>query len=225
MLHPVQRLRKYRQLLVGTCLLLAFSGLACSANEAGEPASPTEPTSPTESATSELVVDVPASELQRTASDGASAYQQTILEDGRITFPEYETAVLRMVECAAASGARLSTGTLKLQANDVFFLAFAWEPTAAASASQAVDVCGAEYLSIVGDIWSKARLGITPQSTYDDSRQWFWDCIEESGIDMEGLTRSPASVPDVWARPGGLESFQKCQDGVLDQFGVAGFAG
>jgi hypothetical protein len=219
MLHAMQRLREHCQLVVVWWLAAAVLGVACASNEASTPSTPTE------SREDEIVVDVSESELDRTSADIASAYQQDILSDGRITFSEYEQAVLQMVACAADGGARLSTGTLRLLANDVYFRAFAWDPADAAEASAAVEACGQDYTSVVGDIWSKARLGIIPQSTYDEAGRWFWTCIEESGIDLGDQPRTRATARQLWDQAGGADIYFKCQDGVLDTFGIAGFGG
>lgn len=219
MLYAMQRLREHRQLVVVWCLAAMVLGVACVSNE------PAAPSTPTEVREGGIVVDVSESELDRTSAGSASAYQQDILRDGQITFGEYEQAVLQMVACAAEGGARLSTGTLRLLANDVYFRAFAWDPVDAAPASEAVQECDETFLSVVGNIWSKARLGVIPQSTYDEAGRWFWACIEESGIDLGDQPRTRATARQLWDQAGGADIYFECQDGVLDTFRIAGFGG
>lgn len=155
----------------------------------------------------------------------ASEYARAILADRRITFAEYEGAVLQMVQCAAAGGAYPPPGQPRLDATGSYRLNFTWKPEDAARAATAVADCGRQYLDPVQALWTAARSATLPQSAIERARTAFWSCIAGAGVDIGGRPRDSSSLEFVLNAAGGPGAVQACQERIFSEFGLENFGG
>jgi len=174
---------------------------------------------------SELVVELTDEQLAQAGADSAEPYPAEILADKRITFAEYEVAVLKMVACAAEGKARLATGALRLDATQSYNLAFVWDPRDYDLASKAVDDCGRMYLYPVQELWTWNRDSVIPESTISAAARVFWECIEEQGIDIEDRPHHVSTTGWVFGEPAGATAVTACQERIFQEFGLEHFGG
>lgn len=222
----VQRLRQHGLVLVAVSAAAAMASCGGARGEAAPPAGSSVSAGPASpAALNELVVMLTEQQLKDAGAAQAMEYPAAILADRRITFAEYEGAVLQLVACAAGGNARPEGGSLRLDAAGVYRLAFAWDPADSSTASKAVEECGRRYLSPVQLLWAEGRAGAITQSDVNAARGVFWDCIEGAGVKLNGRPRASSSLDYVMNEPGGLQAFVNCQDRIYREFGLDSFGG
>jgi len=143
--------------------------------------------------------------------EGLSAFQREMLEDGEVTFDEYERAVLAAMQCLRDAGIRTAGPDLVDGRFYTFDFAEGDDP---ARTDDVLAGCEEEYLSEVEWAWSEASR--TPQD--DERHEQFYggvaDCLRRNGVDIEDS--SPASLSAVLDADRAL--YLKCFDEMLAAF-------
>lgn len=215
-LYTMQRLRQHSFLVVAIVCLLGASQ-ACN-----KPSPDSDDEYQPSSAPTVIVAEA---ELARVSVAIRSDHVREVLDDGVITFAEYESSVLAMVACAEGGGAALVTGTPRTDAFHVFRLSFTWAPQNRGRAGPAVERCGDEFLGPLQDLWSKARSGSLPETEHQQAREIFWDCIGSHGITIGDRPRNGTSARYVTELPGGGTALLDCQEQIYQQFRIENFGG
>ena len=176
----------------------------------------------TDASTSNLV-DALLSEDDRRALASAAPAQAATATDGRLTFAEYERAMLALVDCFDSAGAWLTHG-VRLTAYGTYYLEWNSEPTQ--QSQDAGFACLEEHFLPLHDIWSRARPPL-PQSLLQDAHQLLWSCAEEEGADFGAMPPGPQAF-EVWLEMGdraNLDIFRACQQRVFEELNVPDWVG
>ena len=148
----------------------------------------------------------------------ASAYQRAILEDGTLTFEEYERAVLDTVACLRDADVRIvSAPSLQPDGRTLEFTFTGGSSRADAEAAGRVyDTCYAEHLDLVSLVW--VFLDPTSERQLANARREFASCLREAGVEL------PADSTDAdFARFYESEppaAFHRCREHVVQELGL-----
>jgi hypothetical protein len=118
--------------------------------------------------------------------DGASDFQRALFADGRLTFAEYEGAILSLTQCFKDHG--LTIVELNLNARNKYEMAIGLVPGDVERSKKSYDQCRQEYYSIVEQVWLQ---NIQPsESELQSARDDLAACLRLRGYE---LPEHPAS--------------------------------
>ena len=165
-----------------------------------------------------------AHSILESAEASQASSQLGALRDGFVTFTEYEAAVLRMVHCVEEAGGELDTS---LEANQLQVIYITFRFPAGTAADTYVE-CYDAHLSYVAMVWETSR--VPSEELLQAARNRFGQCLREFGFDLVDPVPDGA-VTDlmVEAMSAGdredLKDWGHCQEIVVEEFGLPGFAG
>lgn len=153
---------------------------------------------------------------------GASAPQRRILEDGKLTYEEYESSVLATVACLEAGGmAIVVPPELDVDGKTLKFSYSGGPSDTDGSAAQGVyRKCYNEYQSRVDQGW--AYLQQPPESVLREARASLLRCLRDRGVAVPE-TLEPSDIEGLPVLAG--EHYLPCLSAVQQEFGLPGFAG
>ena len=205
-----------RWLAITLVALVGAVALACGGDGAAPlPAGPASP--PAAASVS------PAGGSNTPGSSGD--FQQQILADGKVTFDEYERAVLAMVACAKEAGFAPQEEP-KPDRRGVYYLSFAQDLAGAdearrEEASNAIRQCYRTYFTTVQDAF---RRQVAPsESELQRARNDLGACLRDNGI---AAPERPSSADwSAYMRPGAssagdIAAFRGCLAAVQDTYAL-----
>ncbi len=164
------------------------------------------------------------------AVQNLSDYQHGLLDDGVLTFPEYEGAVLAYVGCVEEHGAivehidggELFPGPgLTARGQYLFSTKLPHLPGKRATVNdlRAIEMeCGAEFFDVVAQLWAEH---VAPtEKELATARNALGICLREAGIDVPENPTSSDFEP-VASSP----QYRECTQEVSEKFGIPGFGG
>jgi hypothetical protein len=159
--------------------------------------------------------DRPLPEGLGDALKATSAFQRNLLQDGELTYSEYESSVLATVQCLKDRGVTISVEPRLVPGKR---LEFAYETSEAndASASSAYDDCYREYENLVDIVWY--RQNAPSQQQLDAARAALADCLRKAGVD---LPEHPTSTDFRRLATVGNTSLFACQEEVSREFDIS----
>jgi len=118
-------------------------------------------------------------EIQRTSSE----FQAGLLQDGLLTFSEYEEAFLAMVQCVEAAGLTLAERP-QLTAEENYYLLLWYRDLQEMERDQPkADACRAEYFESIDRTWAR-RDPSAYASIYASALEALKACLSEAGADL-----------------------------------------
>jgi hypothetical protein len=118
-------------------------------------------------------------EIQRTSSE----FQVGLLQDGLLTFSEYEEAFLAMVQCVEAAGLTLVERP-QLTAEEKYYLLLWYRDRQEMERDQPkADACRAEYFESIDRTWAR-RDPSAYASMYASALEALKACLSEAGSDL-----------------------------------------
>lgn len=170
---------------------------------------------PTPGATGSGVAVIPAGQLAAALND-ASDYQRAVIEDGQVTFEEYERAVLDTVACYQGNGLQVMSapylagppreGLILLAGDRYMFFAGAAGRELSAQEWERAQVCDASFSRVVSAMWI-GGVGPTLQEL-EAARAEVAECLLGEGVgsvaspgaSRVAATRLPARWEAEWTR-------------------------
>ncbi len=139
-------------------------------------------------------------EIPPTLSD-ISSFQQDLLEDGDLTFSEYERAVFATVDCLVSEGFDVSGVRLSPFDGDTYEFSYSVPGKSLPDAARvAADRCFLEYLDTVDLVWAGVNRSTESELAEQDLR--LRQCLSDlSGIAAESL-RDAEQLREVLVRTG-----------------------
>lgn len=124
-----------------------------------------------------------------------SSYQAGILEDGQVTYDEYEQAFFSYSDCLVEQGAEVSD-PLRFDESDQDWKGSWYDPTGRFEEYEAE--CYSEYFSLLQDWWNRQIQGRKSEAEMAQESAIRFEilvrCLQESGIAMEVDPKSPGGV-------------------------------
>ncbi|MGE5595853.1 MAG: hypothetical protein ACM3S1_07445 [Hyphomicrobiales bacterium] len=124
-------------------------------------------------------------------AQGVSAFQLGLIEDGTLTFAEYEQAILAMVQCSVDAGAGVAymkaghpiLNEIRMTKQGLYDYAFRIPAEADESAiTSAINGCKHEYSEMVEGFWSEH---VRPSvEELNAAREALIDCMQDAGMDV-----------------------------------------
>jgi hypothetical protein len=182
------------------CIALAACG--------GKPAAPPTP---------KVTVDA---NLWKAAWEIASDSQRPALEDGVVTFDEYEAAALRTVQCINEGGMQ---GEAPFDEHTrVYVVGARWRSSGSREGDQqkqaAVAACDAEHWNAISQAWSAQNQ--PTEQVLQQARSALGTCLRNAGLSVPD-----APAPQDFEPYRKTEAFAACARQVQDEFGLPYFAG
>lgn len=166
-------------------------------------------------------VDTSDRNLWNTAWSEATSSQRAALQDGELTFPEYESAALRTVQCINDAGGMRGEAKFD-RASSSYTLGARWESSGSTDddrrKQEESDACYAEHWNGINQAWAAANQ--PSEQELIDARAALGDCLRTAGIDIP----SPPSEQDIQERRG-TAGFFSCLTQVQEEFGIPNFGG
>lgn len=146
------------------------------------------------SATEEVGLAEEPSQMAQLGMRDGSQFQQTILEDGKVSYAEYERAYDAAVSCMRDAGL-VVVGPLSIMAGR--YLTYSVRD--GEGADRAMVSCEEQHLDYVGAVWSEQQLptGEEAERVRDD----YADCLRSLGVDVP----RDASLQDIEDLAGAAE--------------------
>lgn len=143
---------------------------------------------------------------------GTSEFQRERLQDGKLTYEEYESAVLATVQCLRDRGVVISVEPRRASGN---LLQFAWASTAETDAAgwPAYESCYREHQALIDLLWSQQNQ--PSEETVQRARAALADCLREAG---EDLPENPASADFRRLAIAGHPAVFACQHKITTEF-------
>ncbi|MCL2454027.1 MAG: hypothetical protein FWD18_01805 [Micrococcales bacterium] len=115
-----------------------------------------------------------------------SEFQRNILEDGVVTYAEYESAIIAERQCVQDAGFEVSEvmdiGAGQLGFTTEISTAGAADPDAAVTeAHRVIDACGEEYAKYVATAWAESQV-ITDPAERERLQAQFASCLKDAGL-------------------------------------------
>jgi len=151
-------------------------------------------------------------------ADAAGGPQHAALEDGIITFGEYERGVLDAVVCLKEKG--LEPSQPVLDSRGVFYKFTYSVPDGRDDLFASARECMREHADAVSSAWSFVHQ--PTQKEFDDARAALVICLRDGGIDVP---EAPSPQFFVSLATSGNERYASCANRIQDEFGIEGFAG
>lgn len=201
-------------------LVAVLSGCGSGPREAPDASKPTAP------AFSAFTFD--ASRLS--AAPDLSSFQRSILEDGELTFAEYERATLGFLSCVEDGGVivrhvegdRYAEGpelTSRGQYRFSLYLPNRDGKPATVDEMRGLETrCGVEFTTVIQQLWAEH---IAPSETeLAAAREALALCLRAEGFEIP----EPPSSEDFGAAASS-PAYATCSSAVAEQFGIPGFGG
>ncbi len=199
----------------GVMCLVAMAGMAAACGGTESPGAETPP------AATQTTAPAPADRF--VLSEQVSEYQQEILEDGTVTFEEYERAFFDYLRCMTDRGMVISRAPELAPGGWLYEVQITVGSTDEEIASfyAAFNECVNEYTSHVQPRWSE--LNEPSQAVRQQAREYLYECMREAGVVL------PDPIPDRY-QPGSdpdvpRETYGLCAGNAADEFGIPGFGG
>lgn len=145
----------------------------------------------------------------------ASAFQRERLEDGRLTYEEYESAVLATVKCLRDQGVVISVEPRPAAGNRIEFAYASTEETDARAAA-AYEACYREYQNLIDAVWYQQHQ--PGDETIQRARQALAECLREAGAE---LPEQPTAADFRALALAGDPALPGCQHKVSSEFDLA----
>lgn len=207
-------------LLPLAALVAVLSGCGSGSGKAPDDAKPTAP------AFSAFTFD--ASRLN--AAPDLSAFQRSILEDGVLTFPEYEQATLAFLSCVEDGGVivrhveadQYKEGPELTSRGQYRFSLYLpnreGKPAAVDEMRGLENRCGTEFTAVIQQLWAEH---IAPsEKELAAAREALAVCLREQGLDIP----EPPSSED-FGVAASSPAYATCSSAVALQFAIPGFGG
>lgn len=201
----------FRLVLVITSVLLVATTAACRSERREDDES-------LASRSSALLL----SQGDRELANVASEFQRPLLEDGELTFPEYERAIFATVDCVEGQGLKVNGPVLTAMDTYYFEVSGDRDPTAALQA------CEEQYSSLVSRLWQTNAKA--PESLLQEARDALSRCLRDKGV--EGLPEQPGpgEISRVLLGPGDSApehgaAILQCSQEVGAEYGLPNFGG
>lgn len=154
------------------------------------------------------------------ALQGTSDFQRERLQDGKLTYEEYESAVLATVKCLRDRGVVISVEPRRVAGNRIEF-AYASNDATDDAASSAYDACYRDYQTLVDIVWFQQNQ--PSEETVQRARQALAACLREAGAD---LPEHPTAADFRQLALAGNQSLPGCQQKTSSEFDLPdGFIG
>jgi hypothetical protein len=148
-----------------------------------------------------------------------SDFQKDILKDGVLTFAEYETAVLSLVDCAQRAGISLAE-PVRISKRDTYLYSFTYPLASRAGAEDSILSCRQTYTDYLEQFW--AEFTAPSEEELQRARDELARCLRDRGIEVP----KPASPEDFGQfRSHPTPDFFECAQQTSDTFGLPGFSG
>lgn len=154
------------------------------------------------------------------ALETTSEFQRNLLQDGELTYEEYETSVLATVQCLQEHGVTISVEPRAVAGRR---LEFVYESTEAndASVSSAYDSCYIKYQNLVDIAWFQQTR--PTEALLATARAALAACIREAGVP---LPDHPTSSDFRQLALSGEPAVPRCQQKISAEFDISeGFIG
>ena len=163
------------------------------------------------------------------SSEETSAPVKTILQDGKLEFAEYESAVLAMLSCVKSTGASIRDRDPALSSRGLYTWLIS-SSTEKGDLGKQIDFCFERELGIIDLLWKEH---LAPSETdVQNAMQELSACLKQAGLgdripesrlprDFQTIPRSLALAGDDSAIP----VYVACARAAQDQFGLIGFVG
>lgn len=149
-----------------------------------------------------------------------SEFQRNLLNDGQLTYQEYEASVLATVQCLRERGVTISVEPRPAPGKRIEF-AYASTAEDDAAASAAYDECYREYENLVDIVWF--RQNQPSEQTLDAARAALAKCLRAAGV---ALPDDPSPADFRAVAMSGDRAFSDCQARISQDFDLSsGFAG
>jgi hypothetical protein len=157
--------------------------------------------------------------------------QEAILKDGRVTFAEYEGAVLSMSACVSESGLGIEFATIGpggeietmpgpvLDERGRYRYGYLYHGSVASS-EKVISGCKAEYLTVVENFWI---VSVAPsERDIQEARSALAACMKGKGEAVE-----PDAAADVFSsyRSKPTQPYLDCSRRIADEYALPGFGG
>lgn len=174
-------------------------------------------------------------EIQRTSSE----FQVGLLQDGVLTFSEYESAILAAVRCEEAAGFKILAfpipgkpgrpGPELSTRGEYQYVQASDDGADRAELGAALQRCEEEYVSIVKPLWAEH---VAPTaSELQGARNEIGSCLRDQGVavsrqpsgdELMKLAFPPDGHPN---KPQPAEPYLGCAMNVAERFGIPGYLG
>jgi hypothetical protein len=152
-----------------------------------------------------------------------------VLEDGVLTFPEYESAVLSMIQCVEGAGARVRDRDPVLNFRGLYVWGISWA-NEKGDISQAVLACVQNELGLLDLLWkefvapSESEVQMAMKNMAEcmgraDMRQYIPQDLRPAEFQRVPIQLATAG------RDGDIPVFVSCARQVQDEYGLIGFIG
>lgn len=162
--------------------------------------------------------EIPPGLLEQHLED-ASEFQRELIEDGIITFADYERAVYATVACLEERGVDVVEGP-ELTGRNVYQFTYA-----ADDREQGPVVyweCYEEHQVVIDRVWAGTGQENPTEEELEEARAALEACLRGAGIDLPGGASSADFAAVAESDP---TIFQPCSEEVSDEFDMPGFAG
>ena len=166
----------------------------------------------------------PFSDSMRPSSSSAiaraPAFQKAILQDGTVTFDEYQKSVFATIQCAKDHGAKILTGPT-LGPGKKYVYTYAMGDGASADSGQAAYMdCFNQYENLIDIAWTYETKPTQEQS--NKARAALITCLQQAGLTVPG---SPAPSDFLAISRAHVTEFDACSQAVSKQFDIFQFNG
>jgi len=154
----------------------------------------------------------------------SSDFEWGLIQDGEITFADYEQAAAAYIRCAKEAGASLTKDPPELTAMRTYFLEVTLPTADAATIQASLAQCNQEYLDTVETEWAKFN---APSESYlQEARDALGSCLQSVGVEI-GDHPSSQDLAQLLAGQGQGRSHEllRCSRKVGTEFGLPGFFG
>ena len=207
-------------------LLLALLLFLLNSYGCGSDAQPDVP--PRQVDVSGLKKTVDSSRIRQLQQEGLlTEHAQDVLDDGVITFPEYESSVLQAVQCIKDSGGSIDPGDPHLNKKGLYTFVPGW-PLDHPEVEQMIRSCNHEYLDPLELFWKE--LVLPSEAEVLVAMDAMADCLVASGLGdivpqshaFEDFAKMPRQLAT--SRPDAFDGYVACARRIQDDFGLTGFA-
>ena len=199
--HIVRKAMRFTA--IATAMAVAIAVLSCDNEGSGKSAG-----------TAQGLNSIALRELRKDAGDEQAA----MLEDGKISFDEYEQAILPTIRCISNAGITVGPPELKYQRK---YYWYDWEIPGdrADQLFPKLDACTSNWQPVV-DGWYLENA--PAEEDIASGRRALVTCLRDAGID---IPTQPTEQDFARFRSSPSRDFIGCTEKVREEFGLIGFAG
>lgn len=223
---PTYALEVRMRFLFAICTATAIL-TGCGVNSQDSPASPELSAEPTGSAFDGLFIRISADRVREIQTDSStSAFQREALQDGVLTFAEYESAVLQMASCVEDSGGEVKLD-LNVRGGYKHIISYPIDRTDVAAA---VQKCVTDSLSVIEQLW--AEVTAVPELDLQTAMVEMRTCLIDRGFPDPPVTSEPSDFRLYMRTLNSrgefseerMTEYQECAQRVEDKWGLSYFA-